>query len=379
MRIALLLLLCMGLAWGQSGVATLANGDLSVEAEGMGRNSAEAMLGAKRAAVERGIGTFIHSETEVKNFMVNKDVVITKTVGSVKSADVLSETTGPDGAVTIKIRAVVSSTGIHDNLAALRILLESMEKPRVMVLIKERNIDENAPSNAVETELLRYLSEKEFNLVDPAAVEQLKEQEKTLKAATGDAAAAAALGAEAGAEMIIIGTGTAKVAEGVSAQLGGMKSCQADVSIKVIVCATAKVVTAKSEHAAVLHINPQTGGTMALTKASQKIMDQYIFEKVVGSWQDVINNGLPLRVMVSDVRDFKTSNAVIKGIQGAVSVVKVAKRGWNQTSGVLELEVTYKGNSDGFSETVDSFALPGGGKLQVTGGGQNSVRMKVAP
>lgn len=378
-RLLLCVFLCVGLVWAQGGVQKMPNGDMIVEAEGLGRNGTEAMLNAKRAAVEKGIGVFIQSETEIKNFMVNKDVVLTRTVGSVKSAETLSQSTGPDGAVTISIRAIVSSAGIRDNLAALRILLESMEKPRVMVLVKERNVDADAPSNAVETEILRYLTEKEFNLVDPSAVEQLKEQEKALKAAQGDAAAAAAIGAEAGAEMIITGTGTAKVAEGLSASMGGMKSAQADVAVKVIVCATAKVVTAKSEHAAVMHINPQTGGIAALTKATQKILDQYVFEKIVGSWQDAINNGIPLRVMVGDVRSFKTSSEVMKAIQNAASVVKVAKRSWNQTTGVLELEVTYKGNGDGFSETVDSHALPGGGKLQIVGGGQNSIRMKVGP
>jgi len=168
------------------------------------------------------------------------------------------------------------------------------------------------------------------------------------------------------------------VAEGVP-DMADMKSAQADVAVKVIVCATAKVVTAKTGHAAIMHINPQTGGIAALTKATQQIMDQYIFEKIVGSWQDAINNGLPLRVVVGDVRSFKTSGEVIKAFQNAASVVKVSKRGWNQGTGVLELEVTYKGNSDGFSETVDSYALPSGGKLQVVGGGQNSIRMKVGP
>ncbi len=377
-RLILSLLLCAGLAWPQGGVQKLPNGDLVVEAEGLGRNATEAMLNAKRAAVEKGIGVSITSETEIKNFMVNKDVVLTRTAGSVKSAEILSQTTGPDGAVTVNIRAMVSSSGIRDNLAALRILLESMEKPRVMVLIKEKNVDADAPSNAVETEILRYLTEKEFNLVDPSAVEQLREQEKAFKAAGGDAAAAAAIGAEAGAEMIITGTGTARVAEGVP-DMADMKSAQADVAVKVIVCATAKVVTAKTGHAAIMHINPQTGGIAALTKATQQIMDQYIFEKIVGSWQDAINNGLPLRVVVGDVRSFKTSGEVIKAFQNAASVVKVSKRGWNQGTGVLELEVTYKGNSDGFSETVDSYALPSGGKLQVVGGGQNSIRMKVGP
>ncbi|MCU0609591.1 MAG: hypothetical protein MUF22_07485, partial [Chitinispirillaceae bacterium] len=44
---------------------------IDVEAEGVGRNATEAMISAKRAAVEQGIGTVIQSETEIKNFQVN--------------------------------------------------------------------------------------------------------------------------------------------------------------------------------------------------------------------------------------------------------------------------------------------------------------------
>jgi len=257
--------------------------------------------------------------------------------------------------------------------------LESMEKPRVMVMMKENNIGNEVPTNsAAETEIIRFLTEKEFDLVDPATVEKLKGQEKALQAMEGNSAAAAAIGAEAGAEMILTGTAISRVAEGLSLQLGGMKSCQADVTLKVIVCATAKIISAKTQHAATVHISPQSGGTLAITKATKKLMSDYIFEKIVSTWQDVVNNGLPLRVVVSNVRNFKTSTAVRKEIKASSSsVVKVTKRGWNQGSGILELEIKYKGNSDGFCESIDSRSLSTGGQLMVIGNSPNSVRMKV--
>lgn len=364
-----------------SGVQKTAGGDIVVVVEGFGANASEAMINAKRSAVEKGIGTVIQSETEVKNFMVNKDVIITHTMGAVKSVQKLSETKGPDGVITLKIRAVVSAAKIHDDLAALRILQESMDKPRVMVMIKESNVGQDVPDNpAAETEIIRYLTEKEFELVDPAAVEKLKKQEQAIQAMNGNVAAAAAIGADAGAEIIITGTAVSRVAKGISNQLGGMKSCQADVSVKVIVCATAKIVAAKNQHAAVVHISPQSGGNKAITQAARKIMAGYVFEKIVSSWQNVINNGIPLRVVVGNVRNFKISSAVIRGIKNiSSSVVKVTKRNWNKGTGMLELEVKYKGNSDGFCERVDGLTLTPKHKLSVTGNTSNSARLKVSP
>ncbi|MFQ5560530.1 MAG: hypothetical protein ACE5FU_08105, partial [Nitrospinota bacterium] len=59
------------------------SGDVEIEAEGLGMSKNEAILKAKRAAVENGIGTTLHSETEVKNFLLKRDVILTRTIGSV--------------------------------------------------------------------------------------------------------------------------------------------------------------------------------------------------------------------------------------------------------------------------------------------------------
>jgi len=299
----------------------------------------------------------------------------------VKSVTTLSESKGPDGAVTIKIKAVVSKQLLNDDLMALHILLESMQKPRVMVLMRENNMNDTAASGSLaETEIINYLTSKGFSLVDPGTVEQLKKQEQAIQALDGNAAAAAAIGAQAGAEMVIAGNAVSRVAEDISKSLGGMKSCQADVSIKVISCATAAVITAKTEHAAAVHVSPVSGGAKAIAEAAQKLLDRFLLEKIVASWQDAINNGVALRVMVSDVKSFKSSKAVMDGLPAAsAGVVKVTKRDWNASTGVLELEVVYKGNSDGFSETMDGAKLPDGSTLAVTGSSASGARMKVVP
>jgi hypothetical protein len=310
---------------------------------------------------------------------VNKDVVLTKTMGAVKSVTKLSEETGPDGAVTIKIKATVSTEQIHNDLAALHILLESMQKPRVMVLMKENNMNDSSASGSIaESEIINYLTGKGFSLVDPAAVEQLKKQEQTQQALDGNAAAAAAIGAQAGAEIIITGNAVSRVAESVSQNLGGMKSCQADVSLKIITCATAAIIAAKTEHAAAVHINPVSGGAKAISGAVTKVFDKTLLEKIVSSWQDIINNGLPIRVIVSNVKSFKTSKALIDGIPAlSPNVVKVTKRDWNQGTGVLELEVVYKGTSDGFCEALDSQKLSDGSTVAVTGSSSSGARLKI--
>ena len=137
------------------------DGDIIVESEGFGISKKDALLKAKREAVEIGIGTILYSQTEIKNFELMKDVILTRTVGSVKKYDILHQEKKSDNTFYVKIQAVVSLASIRTDLAALKILLESMDKPRIMVVIKEKN------GNHAESAIIDYLTEKGFDLVDP--------------------------------------------------------------------------------------------------------------------------------------------------------------------------------------------------------------------
>jgi len=82
-------------------------GDKTIVAEGYGSSSQDALLQAKRSAVEEGIGVVLSSETEVENFMLKKDTVITQSFGAVRSYNVLKEEQ-KGSTWYLKISAVVS-------------------------------------------------------------------------------------------------------------------------------------------------------------------------------------------------------------------------------------------------------------------------------
>jgi hypothetical protein len=371
----------MGYAQTASAPAAAAQGDITVpNAEGLSSTKADALNQAKRDAVEKGIGTILQSETEVKNFMLEKDIVLTKTMGAIKSYQVLSETQQTDGLWLVKISAVVSKADISKELAALRILLESMDKPRMMVLIKETHNNVSNPDyKAAETAILDFLTSKEFNMVDPGAVAALigSDDEYIKKATEGDAVAAAKLGRDNGAENIIVGTATGSVGAP-NPMLAGMSSGQGDLTIKVINCATGKIIVAKQEHVAKPHISAETAMGQAIAAASKKIMDQQVFAKIVESWQDVLNNGAELAITVLNVKAFKDVSAVKNTITAlGASVQKITQRGWDKTAGALTLTVLYKGNTEAFCNLADGKDLGGGSKLNVSDYKANSVKLEV--
>lgn len=331
--------------------AQSAQGDIAVAATGLGLNQDDALLKAKRNAVEKGIGTVLISQTEVENFMLKRDLILTKTIGAVKSYTVLEENAQQDGLYFIKIKAVVSVDSIKADLAALKILLESMDKPRMMVVMREEG------TNHAESAILDYLTQKEFELVDPASVAALmqSEDELVMRAAEGDPAAAAQLGAANGAEYVIVGKVTKSIAENALLAASGLQSGQASITAKVVNCSSAKIIAAKSATGQTVHISADIAKNMATKQAAQSLMDRELFEQIVASFQDMINNGIPLDVIVNNVPNFKMQKTVRAIISGFASVVSVNKRKFG--AGQLVLSVLYKGTPDAFAETADGTAV----------------------
>jgi hypothetical protein len=358
MKIKIFIILAVTLLFSVNAYGIGQDGDITIEAEGYGVSKEASLLAAKREAVSSGIGTVLISETEVENFTLKKDLVLTRTVGAVRSYKVLYN--GLDGAsYRTKIRAVVSMSAIKDDLAALKILLESMDKPRMMVLIREEN------SNAAETAILDFLSQKEFELVDAAAVAALLEKDEKLirKATEGDPAAAAQLGAANGAEFVIVGKVVKSSADNKLLAEAGMLSGQASITARVVNCSNAAIIASKSARGAAAHIDLKTAQENASDKAARKLMDRALFERVVAAFQDMVNNGMTLEVTVDNVGDYKTQKAVQK-IIGKADVSSVSKRGFG--NGKLKLAVVFRGSADSFADVMDGKEVMGR-KMAVTG------------
>ncbi len=344
------------------------NEDIEVITEGLAANKEEALLNAKRAAVEKGIGVVIITETEVKNFMVEKDKILTNTMGAVKKYKVIKEEETPDGLHAVKIKAVVSLASISKDLAALQILLETMDKPRVMILVDE-TIEDKRTKNC-ETSIADKLLEYKFDLVDPAMAAALldKGDELIEKACLGDKTAAIKIGKANGAEVIIVGN--VKTSEG--SPMFGMKSGQADIAVQAIMCSNGKLMASKNIHGAFMHTSLKTAMSNAVKKASRNVVATQqkgkvvtsFFDQIIGAWQDMANNGIPVKLMVKNVSTFKAFKAVKKLVAEIDSnVVSVTQRGWSKPK--LELDVQYKGTAEGLCEKIDGKVISGIGTLNI--------------
>lgn len=136
-----------------------------------------AITDALRKAVEEATGAVISSDTATENFQVISDSIYTRSRGYVKGYEVLSETRSAD-LVDVRIRAVVSTTELKDDLDAIGLLQKKAGRPRVLFMVAEKGAGEmsygfwwkegGAPIVISESEaaLKEVFLERGFNVAD---------------------------------------------------------------------------------------------------------------------------------------------------------------------------------------------------------------------
>ncbi len=339
--------------------------DKIVETDGLSVVSRDdAIRQAMRTAVEEGVGVFVKSESEVENFALVKDKVFSRSEGYVRNyAVLLDQQVG--GEFRVRIRATVSLDQIKNDLVAMKVLLEAMERPTLLVLIDEdyRSMD-NLGMGIAATEMTGLLAAKGFDLVDKAQLETVLAKDQARQALGGNDAAAAALGANFGAQYVIVGKAVAQDA-GEAYPGSGLKSIQASLQLRVIQTQTAAVLGSVVKNAVSAHLSPLTGATNAFQDAARQASDDYLVNAITSSFQDFLNNGSPIKLQVTGIKSFTDYKAVAEAVETLPQIVSSKREGWNKAGGIVALDLRYKGTSEELAMVLDSRAI-GQRKLEIT-------------
>ncbi len=284
-----------------TGLGSILAGDVSAARD-------KAIDDAMRKAVQQALGTNIKSETLVKNFQLVEDRILSWSSGYVTKYDIVREGAGKYGTYEVEMRALVNLNDLKGDDNALAELLDK-ENPRVMVLIAEQNIGDTdrlryfeVDMTSAETAIIDAFRSKGFEVIDPGQAKANQDHDAILAALEGDAKQAAAIAAAQQAELIVTGKAIAKMAT-TNINLGGMKSCQANITVRVVRAGDARIVATASEHAAHPHIDEFTGGTMAIEKAAKK-GGETIIGKVIAEAQKNFYNENSITVQVRGQKDY---------------------------------------------------------------------------
>ncbi|MCK4579448.1 MAG: hypothetical protein KAU50_11715 [Candidatus Marinimicrobia bacterium] len=351
-------------------IALLVAQSQTIVGEGMGMTRDVALSAAKRDAVEQGVGVVIASETVVKNFMVERDKILSKANGFVKSWEELSASQGPDGLWTIKISAEV--TAILDELVkdqlALDLLLSWVRQPRFMIMIDETNIDD-PNSSVAETEIGRLLGSRNFDIVSPTQTEALRQRNVDLASIQGDPINAAGMAAEFGAEYIITGNATSKAVT--HPMLGSRLSGQANITAQVVRADNAQILAQETFHGKSTHIDGPTAGVNALKEAAGKLSD-YLMMETVRRWSLEQSNARLLTLKISGL-SYQGRKQVLDFLNGGLEGVQsVEQRSF--ASGVVTLAVEFTGSNESLGMALDGHDL-GGFVLYIQGETPNGFEL----
>ncbi len=334
-------------------------GKRTVQAEGISFIShQDAVRQAQRAAVEQAVGVFIQSETEVRNFEVQKDRIFSRTEGYITRYQTLKSMEA-GGQHIVTIRAEVSLDKIKDDLIAMKILLASMERPTLMVLIEEQYLGMRDPGmDFAETEMTAVLKEKGFDLVDKDQLARAKKGDQARQALAGNRQAAKQLGFSMGAQYLILGKAAVENA-GEAYAGSGLQSLQAGLNLRVLQTQTGLILGSVVRNGAAAHASALTGASLALRKAARKAADDYLVSAITDSFQDFLNNGAPVKLHIAGVRNFQDYKAVADAVDGIDKVVSARKEGWNQAGGLLILDLRFRGTSEELAVLIDGRPVAG--------------------
>jgi hypothetical protein len=365
-------------AGGEDAVIT-AEGIASVEKGGVPAARDRALDDALRKAVEQAVGTLIESETIVQNYQVINDSIYAQTKGFVRSYQIVSEK--QDGPLyRVSVAATVAVGDVKEDLQALGLLIQRMRRPRVMVMIPEENIHDSgwwwhwaANIGTVETAVIKALKAREFTVMDAVTVRKSIDKDAALRAIEGDAAAAARVAQQTGAEVLVTGHAVSEPAGSIAGS--SLHSYQASVTARAVKADTGEIVATAAGSGKAAHLNATAGGTEALRQAGGMIADDLI-RQITAQWAKEASGTRMLALSVSGM-DKDLVDDLASALKSSVrGVAEVFLREY--ASGVARLDVDFKGDAETLSKELRGLAVAGG-RLEVTATTPNKLDVRFVP
>ena len=309
----------------------------------MGIARDQSLEDALRKAVERAVGTFIESETRVKNFRLLSDEIYARTQGYVQRYTVVREQR--EGSLfRVTVQATVDMGSLESKLDALGLLYRRMKKPRVMVIISEASLGEpfrHIP--LVRRKLSGSFSRTALRSWTRSRRNGSAKVTKSGRCSRVTSQAAKRMGLQYGAEVLIVGQAAGEVAMQ-GKEFGGLISARARLQARAIRADTGAILVADGQAAPGVDIEAQAATKKALAEAGRlwaeknlpEIWRQWERETTDTSSVQLIVNGLNLRQLVQFEGLLRTQVRGVKECSAAVLI---------KTMAVLDLDLRGTGQS----------------------------------
>lgn len=315
-----------------------------VEAEGEGINAEQATKAALRDALEKGGKNEIFSQTQVDNFQLTYDTILTRAEGIVTDFQIVKGPTPVVGGGTVKvwIKARVSKKAMVDAWGAIQNVLNQIGRPKIMVYIVERIDGKVEDQSILETKIEERMLKSGFDLVDRNQTRVVAEREKADAAAEDNLAKLQAIAKDFGAHILV--TGTAKANQAGLENLYGTPAAfyNCDAQVKVFWTDTAKLLASvglpqtRGGARGRKEFSPQAG-KQALDLAGQRVVSE-IYEQVLNQWSTALSAGGELVLEVEGLK----APAAIRLRKMLAEIPGVERINYDMTKGLVKYRINAK-------------------------------------
>jgi hypothetical protein len=329
---------------------------VTVEAEGEGLDKDQATKAALRDALEKGGKTEIFSQSQVENFQLMHDTIISRAEGIVTDYQVVKGPTPVVGGGTVKvwIKAKVSKKAMVDSWGAIQNVLNQIGRPKIMVYIVEKIDGKTEEQSILETKIEERMLKSGFDLVDRNQTQVIAEKEKADAAAEDNLAKLQAIAKDFGAHILITGTANANQAglEDLYGTPAAFYNC--DAQVKVFWTDTAKLLASvglpqtRGGARGKKEFSPQAG-KQALDFAGQRVVNE-IYQQVMTQWSTALSAGGELILEVEGMK----APAAIRLKKMLSEIEGVEKVNYDMTKGLVKFRINAKmGGQDLFEKLAE--------------------------
>ncbi|NTW15948.1 MAG: hypothetical protein HGA41_00595 [Syntrophaceae bacterium] len=337
------------------GMATIHKGAIDIARD-------KAIENAQRNAVEEKVGVMITSVSEIENYQVKLDQILSESKGFINSYKVISEKRqGKNYKVTIE--ADIGVGRLKDRMSAIDLIMLRKSKPRLMFLFSDR-----AQKDAIaEASMTKYFIAQGFKVIDADSVKKIKGVEE-LRSLTSDRTSIKKIAQSYGAEIVIL----CKVEVVTrSFKMGDVEISTNEVTVsgKVINGDTGEVIATDSK--------VRKGEVKLTAEEAATDLAKVVKEQILERWSSELTNVATVTLEVSGLKSYHELSRFKDLLSAEVKGVKqVFQRSYRD--GEAELDIEIKGNTQGLADDIAAMTM-NGKTIKIVNITQNKIEAKLVP
>jgi hypothetical protein len=237
----------------------------------------QALTAALDDAITKAVAKVIGKELDAWSDE-QRDVVESKLVPNRKQYQdsfeiLLDEVDEESGRYRVRARVSYNEEKLRSALTELGVFRQKRTWQRIMVMIPEQHLTRIVPDPAAETDIIRQFVEAGYRVIDQRQIAKIRYNEQSRLAARGDNAAAAAIGRQFGAEIVIIGEAFSQFASQVP---GGMVNCRARVEARILQTDNGEVLAAHGLQGSGIDATEEMAGKKALSNTGGMVAKYFL-------------------------------------------------------------------------------------------------------